>query len=282
MRCDGLTGLRELFQDHPHLLLPNLAKLVEKAFGRIIDSDTSVRHSLYTLLTDVFAAISSHHIRAHFPSIVVHISCGLTHISDGMQLDALKIFGVLMNCYPTLLPPHAQELLPLIVGLISRHKDPISSKKTRAHVSLAHDPVSKLSKLSSRIDVFNLLSRFLETLLKCVDSSQRETSVRVSRSTPTVVDLCKRKVMVEQDGGLLPAESTLCNFSASVPHIMPLQGQGLLPTRSSSLSPFKTTSSAASTTCDTSQSPTNIRPESVFSDFCKVYRICREHCNTPT
>ena len=233
MRSDGLTGLRELFQDHPHILTPNLAKVVESALGRIIDNDAAVRHSLYTFLSFLFSTVSSNHIRTLFPSIVVHVSCGLTHISDRIQFDSLKIFGLLMSHYPSLLPPHAQHLLPLIVGLISRHSScaVVSQKaaKSKAQASLAHDPRSKLSKWSSRIDVFSLLCRFLETLYECVHSSRKASYVHDSNpgNTQLIVDVQTQRVVVERDGELLPAHSALCDFSSSIPHVMPLQRQGL-------------------------------------------------------
>ena len=232
MRCDGLTGLRELFQDHPRLLAPHLSKLMEGVLGRIIDSDASVRHALHTFLGFLFSSVSSHCIHTHFSSIVVHVSCGLTHISDRVQLDSLKIFGLLVNHYPTLLPPHAQHLLSLIVGLISRHSCAILSRKattSKVQASLAHDPRSKLSKVSSRIEVFTLLSRFLETLFEYVGSTRKALSAHISdpESSPPIVDVQSQSVLVERDGEMLPACSKLCDFSTSVPHVMLLQQQGL-------------------------------------------------------
>ena len=266
MRSDGLAGLRELFQDHPHTLTPNLAKLMESVLGRIIDGDASVRHSLYTFLSFLFSTVPSNHIRTHFSSVVVHVSCGLTHISDRIQFDSLKIFRLLMNHYPTLLPPHAQHLLPLIVGLVSRHSCAVVSHKAtkgKARASLAHDPHSKLSKWSSRIDVFGLLSRFLETLYECVRSSRKRSSIRSSNPEypPLVVDVQNQRVVVEQDGDLLPAHSTLCNFSSSIPHVMPLQRQGL---------PHQLAVSGATHSSPSSRSSSiHVNTDSIFPDVSK-------------
>ncbi|CAI8001621.1 Testis-expressed protein 10 [Geodia barretti] len=229
MRSDGLTGLRELFQDHPHLLVPNLAKLVGPVLGRLIDSDPTVRHSLRTLLGTLFAGVTPHHVQPHFPSIVAHLSCGLTHISDRVQLDSLKVFRLLLDQYPSLLPPHAQHLLPLLSGLISRQRSGSASVSSGRgggggkQVGLAHDPRSKLSKWSSRIDVFNLLSRFLESLLEYGNRSELSDS----RGAPTIVDLESRRVVVQKSGEFVAVESSFCDFSGPVPCVMPLQGQGL-------------------------------------------------------
>lgn len=230
MRSDGLTGLRELFQDHPHLLIPNLAQLISGVLGRIIDSDASVRHALNIFLNFLFSKVSSDFIHTHFSSIVLHVSCGMTHISDRIQLDSLKIFSLLLNHYPALLPPHAQHLLPLIVGLIARHSGSISQKSAKSKVesSLAHDPRSKLSKLSSRMEVFNLLLKFLESLFERVSTTRKEPHLLSPGTNSPIIDLRDQKVLVERDGELLPAHSSLCDFSTPVPHVMVLQQKGLI------------------------------------------------------
>lgn len=265
MRSDGLTGLRELFQDHPHLLIPNLAQLISSILGRIIDSDASVRHALNIFLNFLFSNVSSDFIRAHFSSVVLHVSCGMTHISDRIQLDSLKIFSLLLNHYPALLPPHAQHLLPLIVGLISRHNCSISQKSAKGKVesSLAHDPRSKLSKLSSRMEVFNLLLKFLESLFERVSTTRKRVSPHLLNpgTNSPIIDLRDQKVLVERDGELLPAHSSLCDFSTSVPHVMVLQQKGLVCQLGSSSLPGATWSS--------SRSLIETASESVFPDVLK-------------
>ena len=246
MRQDGLNGLRELFQDHPYLLIPNLAKVVGAVFVKLIDQDPSVRHTLHVFLSYLFPLVSPDHIRTFLPTIILHLSCGLTHISDRIQLDALKVFGLLMKHYSTLLPPHAPRILPLIVGLISRHEGAASSvKKTtkaKLRTSLASNPSSKLSRVSSRVEVFTLLNQFLETIY---DSMPDHATLKQQLGTPgnsaPVVDVCSRKVWIERDGTTVQVHSNLCNFSTTIPRMMLLQHHGLkcqpssLTTHSSSL-----------------------------------------------
>ena len=231
MRSDGLNGLRELFQDHPHLLVPNLAKLVGPVFSKLLDTDPSVRHSLRTLLSTMCTLVTPHHIHTHFSSIVAHLSCSLTHINDKIQLDSLKTFRILLDRYPSLLPAHAQHLLPLIASLISRHRGTMAGRGAgeKKQVSLVHDPHSKLSKWTSRIDVFTLLSQYLETIMECAASSGRELASLSSdhTSTPVTVDLEGKRVVVERAGEFVQVESRFCNFSGSIPCVMPLQEQGV-------------------------------------------------------
>ena len=238
MRSDGLTGLRELFRDHPHLLLPNLARLLGAVLGRLIDSDPSVRHSLHLLLGDIFSTVSASHVQSHLPSVVAHLSCGLTHISDKIQLDSLKLLGLLVERYPALLPPHAGQLLPLVVGLITRRKGSSVTTSGRGggsgggggskkQVGLAHDPRSKFSRWSSRINVFGLLSRFLQTLLEYCGLSGSAAENNPASAPPVVIDIPGKRVAIEQHGELVTLNSQYYNFSASFPCVLPLRQQGI-------------------------------------------------------
>ena len=228
MRQDGLNGLRDLFQEHPHLLIPNLTKLVAAIFSRITDQEASVRHALHTLLGFLFPLVSPDHIFMFLPTIVIHLSCGLTHINDRIQVDSLKVFNLLLKHYSSLLPPHAPRLLPLLLGLVSRYSGETSfgKKTSKGKASLASNPGSKLSKVSSRIEVFTLLNHFLETLYKslCVDHA---TSSQPICKAP-VVDLCNRKVWVEKDEAVVAVNSNFCDLSTPIPQVMLLQNVGLM------------------------------------------------------
>ena len=228
MRQDGLNGLRDLFQEHPHLLIPNLTKLVAAIFSRITDQEASVRHALHTLLSYLFPLVCPDHIFTFLPTIIVHLSCGLTHINDRIQVDSLKVFSLLLKRYSSLLPPHAPRLLPLLLDLVSRHSGATSSgKKTyKGKVSLASNPGSKLSKVSSRIEVFTLLNSFLEIIYKSLSGDHATSSQPVCKAP--VVDLCNRKVWVEKDETVVAVHSNFCDLSTPIPQVMLLQNIGLM------------------------------------------------------
>lgn len=239
-----------------------------------MDSDSKVRHFLYTLLNDVFSTVSLNQIQAYFSSIVVHLSCGLTHISDRIQLDSLKVFGLVMDRYPTLLPPHTQQLLPLVVGLISRHKSAVSSATTSGRsgggkkgVGLSHDPRSKLSKSTSRIDVFGLLSRFLHSLLENSDLNQT-TADENSKRAPVIIDIPNQRVVIERNGEFIPVNSQYCFFSKPFPCVMPLQRQGV---------PYQLSSSTSGDLESVASSPSSITTpsttEPIFTDVSKFYEF---------
>ena len=272
MRQDGLNGLRELFQDHPYLLTPNLAKVVGAVFVKLIDQDPSVRHTLHVFLSYLFPLVTPDHIRTFLPTIILHLSCGLTHISDRIQLDSLKVFRLLMKHYSILLPPHAPRILPLIVGLISRHEGAASSaKKTtkaKLRTSLASNPSSKFSRVASRVEIFTLLNQFLETIYVSMSDGNTVKQLSTSGNRAPVVDVCSCKVWKEKDGAAVQIHSNLCNFSTSIPHIMLLQYSGL-ECQSSDLSPHSTSpTSQNSTTGEGLGAECSVFPDdSSFLDF---------------
>ena len=166
-----------------------------------------------------------------YSPIVAHLSCGLTHISDCVQLDALKVFDLLLSHHPRLLVPHAQDLLPLLVGLVSRQESVFSSRKKaplESDTALASNPASKLSHQTSRAEIFGHLCRFLRALLDVFEETNGQIS-KTSSSQAPVVDVAKRTLLAKQDTGgrLEPIHSSLCDFSQRVPHIAVVQRYGV-------------------------------------------------------
>ena len=218
--------------------------MVSQVFTLIVDDNPNVRKALCTLLRIVFANTSIENLRPFFPILVAHISCGLTHISDRIQVDTLKVFDLVLKHYPSLLVEHTQSLLPLLVSLVSRQQKLSQNrfsnqskslvgtielaKAGRGSSTLSGNPESKLAELSSRLQIFTLLSKFLEAVLvtykKDVDSNKL--------CSAPVVDVSKRAVYVSKEGGETEEiSSTLCDFSTHIPHIQVLQKHGIVPPR---------------------------------------------------
>ena len=202
-----------------------------------------------------------------FLPLVAHLSCGLTHISDSIQLDTLKVIDLLLSHHPRLLVPHAQDLLPLLVGLVSRQESIFSSRREAALASdtaLASNPASKLSHQTSRAEIFGHLCRFLRVLLDVFEEGNDRISMTSSSLAP-VVDVAERRVLVrrEKEGGSLePIRSSVCDFSHRVPHIAVVQRYGVrIPESAFLCSP----SSGGSAPCRSSQSSAT-----VFTDSAKL------------
>ena len=222
MRQDALMGLREIFQEHPELLLPNLAKIVDHVFVVLIDQEASVRHGLFRLLKLVFSSITPEQLQPFFAVLVAHLTCGFTHIDDRIQLDSLKIFDLVLANFPRLLVPYAQELLPLLVGMISRHEAryATASKAVKVQHTLASNPSSKLSRQTSRLEIFTQLCKFLQVLLETCGAS-----VGPNFSQAPVVDLQNREVLVSQGHA---THSAFCNLSTPTPCVAVVQTYGIM------------------------------------------------------
>ena len=246
-----MTGLCELLQSHQELLAPNFSRILLQVSPTLTDHGAQVRHAFCALLKHLFTCTTAQNVRPFLPIIVVHLVCGLTHISEEIQFDSLKVFDLLLTQFPTLLIPHAYELLPLLVRLISRRKriteeaatsggrknllstiqKSLSHRESSGGSILASNPSSRLAEKDSRLKIFAQLSSFLEVLLKAPSLSHPvEPGSQVpSSSSPIIVDVENRRVLVSKDGSLEETSSSLCNFASAIPHVVVLKHHGVLP-----------------------------------------------------
>lgn len=247
VRHDALTGLRELFQANQDLIFPNLAKLVEQGMPAMIDYSCRVRRAFHALLSLVLSRVTSDQLSPFSSLIVAHLSCGLTHISDQIQLDTLKAFGLFLN-QPSLILPFAYQLLSLLMQLISRQRvasalrnpksilSTIQQAKSKLEIdqpsrvtALTSDPESKLANLKSRLEIFSLLLKFIDAILTSNDRRGGElgTAKEVQQALVDTVDRCVYRYT--PGVSLIETSSTLADFSAPVPHVLVLKSSGISP-----------------------------------------------------
>ena len=180
IRHDALIGLKEILQRYPELITPNLPRLIEQIFSTMVDASALVRQASHALIKTLMHLLSNDLIRPFFQTVVAHMNCGLTHISEKIQLDSLKVLEIYLQCYPNLLVKHIGEILPILIGLLSRQRisgsDPrteCKKKKKRllsivqkarsvSTTSLVTNPDSKLVSKNSRRDVFGMISKLLD------------------------------------------------------------------------------------------------------------------------
>lgn len=231
VRLDALMGLREIFQEHPALLLPNLTKIVDHVLVVLVDQEAGVRHGLHVLLKLIFSSIAQEQLQPFFPVLVAHLTCGFTHIDDRVQLDSLKIFDLVLTCFPRLLAPHAQDFLPLLVWMIARQEMLYSTSKKVDHETsaLTSNPNSKLSQQTSRLEIFTQLCKFLQILLETLEMSNGSSFGLVySHTQAPVVDLQNKKVFVSKGRTFEPTPSAFCDLSSTIPHVAVLQTHGIV------------------------------------------------------
>ena len=230
VRLDALMGLREIFQEHPALLLPNLTKIVDHVLVVLVDQEAGVRHGLFVLLKLVFSSITQEQLQPFFPVLVAHLTCGFTHIDDRVQLDSLKIFDLVLTCFPRLLAPYAQEFLPLLVGMIARQETLYSTSKKVDHetIALTSNPNSKLSRQTFRLEIFTQLCKFLQILLETLEVSNGSVGLISSNTQAPIVDLQNKEVLVSRGRTFEPTHSAFCDLSSTIPHVAVIQSHGIM------------------------------------------------------
>ena len=257
MKKEALTGIRELLQSHPDLCAPNFSKILLHVLPTLTDDGPQIRHAFCALLKHLLTCATLENMRPFTPVVVAHLTCGLTHISEEIQFDSLKVFDLLLAHFSTLLIPHAHALLPLLVRLISRQKQMAEAATSssgrnsllntiqRSHSQrnptsgsiLASAPHSRLAELDSRLKIFAQLCSFLEVIL---NSSTQSSSTGSRDQIAPIVDVENGRVFLpSENGDLAETSDALCYFAPGIPHVVVLQHHGILPPEDAFLPPTK-------------------------------------------
>ena len=225
------------------------------------DHSVQVRHAFCVLFKYLLTCATIENVCPFVTLIIAHLVCGLTHISDEIQFNSLKVFDLLLTHFPKLLIPHAHELLPLLVRLISRQKriteaggslatpygsavkgilgtiqkSRVSKGDSSSGSALSSSPDSKLSEQESRMKVFAQISSLVEIVLTFPDLA-RPWKEGDHQPSPVIDVEYGRTILVSEDGSYREATSSLCNFATSVPHIVVLKHYGVLPPEDTMLS----------------------------------------------
>lgn len=177
VRHDALTGLQDIFSSRPAILLENLPKLVEQVFPVVVDVSAKVRQALLVLIRTVTNLLEKAHVLPFFPVLVAHLNCGLTHISEKIQLDSLKILDIYVAKYSDLLTGHFGTVFPTLLTLLLRYRTNLQrdakpkQKGVRGIVhgtspTLDSNPSNVLVSKESRLNILNIMKSFLEAMLK--------------------------------------------------------------------------------------------------------------------
>ena len=201
----------------------------------------------------MFSRTSVDNLRPFIAIVVAHLICGMTHINEEIKYDSLKIFDLVLSHFPSLLIPHAFELLPLFVRLISRLKERAESSiggkksllttiqkslsaKDGSGSALASNPNSRMAVQESRMTIFSQILTFIDVIL---DSRALSCDAEASVLTPPIIDMEKRRVFVPVGEMLIETNSALCDFASAIPQVVVLKHHGALPSEEAYLPPEK-------------------------------------------
>lgn len=118
----ALVGLRELLSGHPALVEQHTSAILSEVAALFTDKDGTVRAAAVRLLRFVAPCIPVERVAPFFPLLSAHLTCAMTHISEGIQEDALRVLDVLLEHYPGLLSQRHNVLLANFLELISQRR----------------------------------------------------------------------------------------------------------------------------------------------------------------
>lgn len=122
MKQGALVGLRELLSAHPTLVEQHASAVLSEVAALFTDKEASVRAAAVRLLRFIAQCISAERIAPFFPLLSAHLTCAMTHISEPIQEDALRVLDVLLEHYPGLLSQRHTVLLANFLELISQRR----------------------------------------------------------------------------------------------------------------------------------------------------------------
>ncbi|XP_061304957.1 testis-expressed protein 10 isoform X2 [Pezoporus occidentalis] len=173
VKHSALLGLKDLLSQYPFVIDAHLSNIVSEVAAVFTDKDSGVRGAAVHLLQFLASKIRAEQIAPFFPLVSAHLSSAMTHISEGIQEDSLKVLDILLEAYPALLTDRSSILLKNFVELIS-HQQLSKRLKSREKLSwmLSVNPNRRVTSQQWRLNVLTRLKKFLQAVVD--GSSERE------------------------------------------------------------------------------------------------------------
>ncbi|KAM4685446.1 testis-expressed protein 10 isoform 3-T5 [Amazona ochrocephala] len=173
VKHNALLGLKDLLSQYPFVIDAHLSNIVSEVAAVFTDKDSGVRGAAVHLLQFLASKIRAEQIAPFFPLVSAHLSSAMTHISEGIQEDSLKVLDILLEAYPALLTDRSSILLKNFVELIS-HQQLSKRLKSREKLSwmLSVNPNRRVTSQQWRLNVLIRLKKFLQAVVD--GSSERE------------------------------------------------------------------------------------------------------------
>lgn len=164
----ALVGLRELLSAHPTLVEQHASAVLSEVAALFTDKDGSVRAAAVRLLRFIAQCISAERITPFFPLLSAHLTCAMTHISEPIQEDALRVLDVLLEHYPGLLSQRHTVLLANFLELISQRRKSGTGldKSGKGGYSLTISTNRSVTAQQWRLTVLLRLGNFLQAVVE--------------------------------------------------------------------------------------------------------------------
>ncbi|XP_043116360.1 testis-expressed protein 10 homolog [Puntigrus tetrazona] len=164
----ALVGLRELLSAQPTLIELHASAVLSEVAALFTDKDGSVRAAAVRLLRFIAQCISAERVAPFFPLLSAHLTCAMTHISEAIQEDALRVLDVLLEHYPGLLSQRHTVLLTNFLELISqkRKSGTGQDKSGKGSFALTISTSRSVTAQQWRLTVLLRLGSFLQAVVE--------------------------------------------------------------------------------------------------------------------
>ncbi|RXN30392.1 testis-expressed sequence 10-like protein [Labeo rohita] len=164
----ALVGLRELLSAQPTLIELHASAVLSEVAALFTDKDGSVRAAAVRLLRFIAQCIPAERVAPFFPLLSAHLTCAMTHISEAIQEDALRVLDVLLEHYPGLLSQRHTVLLTNFLELISqkRKSGTGQDKSGKGGFALTISTNRKITAQQWRLTVLLRLGSFLQAVVE--------------------------------------------------------------------------------------------------------------------
>ncbi|XP_074918744.1 testis-expressed protein 10 isoform X1 [Chelonoidis abingdonii] len=179
VKQSALLGLKELLSQYPFVIDAHLSNILSEVAAVFTDKDSGVRVAAIRLLQFLAPKIRAEQIAPFFPLVSAHLSSAMTHISEGIQEDSLKVLDILLGEYPILLTNRCSILLKNFVELIS-HQQLSKNLKSREKISwmLSVNPNRRVTSQQWRLNVLIRFKKFLQALVDVSSGSEDDEGIQ--------------------------------------------------------------------------------------------------------
>lgn len=186
VKQSALLGLKDLLSQYPFIIDAHLSNILSEVTAVFTDRDANVRLAAVQLLQFLAPKIRTEQISPFFPLVSAHLSSAMTHITEGIQEDSLKVLDILLEHYPALITGRSSILLKNFVELISHQqlsKGLVNRDRSQSWI-LSVNPNRRVTSQQWRLKVLARLSKFLQALADGSSRLRESEGLQEQKETP--------------------------------------------------------------------------------------------------
>lgn len=160
IKLDAIHSLKEMITNNQEIIRLDMNNFLENICPLFADRDYKVREACMQLFKTFILlpemAKKSNSLEPFYSLLNVHLSCAMTHISENVQYDSLKLLDILIEHLPDLVRVNAYTIFENFVDQISK-----ATLKSEKRV-LKNDPYKMTSTQTWRSKVLSRLFKMLQ------------------------------------------------------------------------------------------------------------------------